>query len=246
MSHLSVNLADDGYVLVPGVLNADQVRWARQAIDRMTPIHWDYTGLVDHYKCIFNRDAGWLPYLDLSPLIELMEEILGSDCHIVGQTAWRCHPGFWGADLHVDYLVAELPESWLATPGFVFPAQICTVHYYLNDIDQDLCPTWVIPGSHKAGRAPYAGEQCWNGNYPIPILCRAGDALVLRSDLWHSGSQNKTQDQIRYLLQVHYGRRMVAQKFSPYLRWQFDAEILARATPRQRRLLGDHEEAEYD
>jgi len=48
------------------------------------------------------------------------------------------------------------------------------------------------------------------------------------------------------MLQVHYGRRMVAQKFSPYLNWRFNPQVLEEATPRQRRLLGDHEEAEYD
>jgi hypothetical protein len=39
---------------------------------------------------------------------------------------------------------------------------------------------------------------------------------------------------------------MVAQKFSPYLHWLFNPVVLAAATPRQRRLLGDHQEAEYD
>jgi len=39
---------------------------------------------------------------------------------------------------------------------------------------------------------------------------------------------------------------MVAQKFSPYLSWQFNPAILAHCTPRQRRLLGDHERGAYD
>ncbi|MNU04993.1 hypothetical protein D3C72_2496390 [compost metagenome] len=69
---------------------------------------------------------------------------------------------------------------------------------------------------------------------------------MFRSELWHAGSDNRTPDRTRYLLQVHYGRRMVAQKFSPYLHWRFNPEVLAAATPRQRRLLGEHQEAEYD
>lgn len=44
----------------------------------------------------------------------------------------------------------------------------------------------------------------------------------------------------------HYGRRMVAQKFSPYLDFRFAAATLAAASPRQRRLLGEHAPAEYD
>lgn len=68
----------------------------------------------------------------------------------------------------------------------------------------------------------------------------------MRSDVWHSGGANRSAERVRDMLQVHYGRRMVAQKFSPYLTWRFNPEVLAAATPRQRRLLGEHEESVYD
>lgn len=235
-----------GFVLLPGVLSAPQVAELRQAIDRLQPQHWDYSGLLDHYKCVFNRDPLWLPYLDPPGVIDLAEAALGADCHVIGQTAWRCHPGFVGAELHLDYLVMPLPPALLADPGFELPMQILTAHLYLDDIDADLCPTRVVPGSHRAGRAPQPGEQHWQGTPAQPVLCRAGDVLMFRSELWHAGSRNRSHDRSRYLLQVHYGRRMVAQKFSPYLAWRFNPEVLAACTPRQRRLLGEHEEAEYD
>jgi ectoine hydroxylase-related dioxygenase (phytanoyl-CoA dioxygenase family) len=239
-------LYQDGYILMSSVLNAGQIADVRRAIDLLKPQHWDYSGVIDHYKCVFNRDPFWLPYLDVSGVIELAEAALGDDCHIIGQTAWRCHPGFVGAALHLDYLPMELPPGLLADPGFELPMQVFTAQFYLDDIDADLSPTRVIPGSHKAGRAPAAGETQWNGRSAQPVLCRAGDVLILRSELWHAGSDNRTADRTRYMLQVHYGRRMVAQKFSPYLHWQFNPVVLAAATTRQRRLLGDHQEAEYD
>jgi ectoine hydroxylase-related dioxygenase (phytanoyl-CoA dioxygenase family) len=233
----------DGFVLMPGVLDAAQIADVRRATDLLKPLHWDYSGVIDHYKCVFNRDPFWLPYLDVNGVIELAEAALGDDCHIIGQTAWRCHPGFVGAPLHLDYLPMELPPDLLADPGFELPMQVFTAQFYL---DADLSPTHVIPGSHKAGRPPAAGETQWNGRSAQPVLCRAGDVLILRSELWHAGSDNRTADRTRYMLQVHYGRRMVAQKFSPYLHWQFNPAVLAAATDRQRRLLGDHQEAEYD
>jgi hypothetical protein len=40
---------------------------------------------------------------------------------------------------------------------------------------------------------------------------------------------------------------MITQKFSPYLnRFRFDPKILARCSPRQLRLLGDHAQGSYD
>lgn len=237
----------DGFVLLRQVLDAHRVTAVRRAIDRLEPIHWDYEGLVDdHYKCVFNRDPFWLPLLDLPGVIELVEACLGPDCHVIGQTAWRNHPGFIGGELHSDYLAMELPEQLLADPSFELPMQICTAHLYLDTIDADLCPTRVIPGSHRAGRKPRPGETDWRGREPQPVLCKAGDVLVFRSDLWHAGSRNRTPGRSRYLLQMHYGRRMVAQKFSPYLQWRFNPKVIAAATPRQRRLLGGHEPAEYD
>lgn len=239
-------LHSQGFVLLPGVLDQAQIRLLREAIDELRPRHWDYNGLLEHYKCVFNRHPLWLPFLDLPGVIELAEAALGDDCHVIGQTAWRCHPGYQGMALHLDYLVMELPQSVWSDPGFELPMQICTAQLYLDPIDADLCPTRVVPGSHRAGRPPMAGEQQWQGRAAQSILCQAGDALMFRSELWHSGSDNLSTDRTRYLLQVHYGRRMVAQKFSPYLHWRFDPAVLAAASDRQRRLLGEHEEAEYD
>lgn len=239
-------LHHEGYLLLPGVLEAKQVAQLQAAISTLVPMHWDYNGLLEHYKCVFNRDRLWLEYLDLPGVIELAEAALGEDCHIIGQTAWRSHPGYQGMPLHLDYLVMELPPTLLADSPFALPMQVCTVQFYLDDIDADLGPTQVIPGSHRAGRKPAPGELQWQGQAAQRILCRAGDALMFRSELWHGGSDNRSTDRSRSMLQVHYGRRMVAQKFSPYLHWQFNPAVLAAATPRQRRLLGEHAEAEYD
>ncbi|WP_312913379.1 phytanoyl-CoA dioxygenase family protein [Stutzerimonas nitrititolerans] len=237
----------DGFVLLSGVLDPARIAELREAIDRLTPIGLDYQGMLDdHYKCVFNRSPFWLQFLDLPEVIELAEAALGPDCHVIGQTAWRNRPGFIGGDLHADYLVMTLPERLLADPAFELPMQVCTAHLYLDDIDADLCPTLVIPGSHRAGHKPEAGETHWHGRMAEPVLCKAGDVLFFRSDLWHAGSRNRSADRSRYLLQVHYGRRMVAQKFSPYLHFSFNPEVLAAASPRQRRLLGEHEPAEYD
>ena len=70
--------------------------------------------------------------------------------------------------------------------------------------------------------------------------------LFFRSDVWHSGSENTTANETRYLLQVHYGRREMAQHFSPYMTWQFNPDVLARCSRRQFRLLGDHRQGAYD
>src|SRR5690348_15392897 len=49
-------LKRDGFALIPGVLNADEVKRARQEIDRLRPFGFDVLskggpGEVDHFKC---------------------------------------------------------------------------------------------------------------------------------------------------------------------------------------------------
>ncbi|HSQ03280.1 MAG TPA: phytanoyl-CoA dioxygenase family protein, partial [Burkholderiales bacterium] len=126
------------------------------------------------------------------------------------------------------------------------PMYIIIVHFYLCNITAELAPMRVIPGSHRAGRPPGSEEREWRGLAPEVITARAGDCLIFRSDVWHAGSPNRTTRDIRYLLQVHYGRREMAQHFSPFMEWRFNPVVLAAATKRQRRLLGDHPPGAYD
>lgn len=238
-------LHNDGFALIPGVLNSEQCSWARNAIDDMHAFHWDVEGIVDHYKCVFNRDPGWLRFLDWPGIIDTMEAVLGSDCHVIGQSAWRCHPGFRGVGLHADHTMFDMSQL-APPPNWRIPMFICTVHYYLTDVDEELCPTYVIPNSFKSGRCPMANEQSWQGRFAEPVTCKAGDVLIFRSDLWHRGSDNITADRIRYLLQVHYSIRMITQKFSPYMTWKFADFIFDLCTARQLRLLGNHPRGNYD
>ena len=174
---------------------------------------------------------------------------MGPECHIIGQTAWRSHPGHNGWAPHTDRVLVEMPEDMALDPRFRLPITLCTAHFYLDDLTLDLAPTWVIPGSHKSGRSLGWGvdkDPEWRGRKLEPVLCKAGDVLFFRSEIWHTGSENKTADQTRYLLQVHYSHRFIAQQFSPYITWQFNPEVLAAANPRQLRLLGKHKQGPYD
>ncbi len=251
---LAESVHEDGFALIPGVLSASEVGEAKEALDRLQPFGLDgssWSELNHHFKCVFNRDRLWLSYADRPGIIELAESLMGSQCHIIGMTAWKSGPGYDGWRVHVDRVFVPLPESVFAVSGaleedraFQLPVLICTAHFYLSDVTEDLCPTYIIPGSHKSGRKPDRTEETWN-NRPIePVLCKAGDVLFFRSEIWHSGGRNTTTNRTRYMLQVHYSHRDIAQKFSPWP-WQFNPEIMATATERQLRLLGKHPESNY-
>jgi len=244
----------DGYLYLPGALNAQEVAELRAAMDRLQarPASFDKHNQAGEngffnksINNVFNHDAVFLDYLDRPGVIEVEEAIHGPDCHIIGMTAWLTGPGRPDQGLHVDWLALTLPEEVMADPRVQVPSFITTAHYYLDDLTPELGPTQFIPGSHRAGRAPN-GDTNWRGIEPQNLLCKAGDVVIFRSEVWHRGTANRS-NQVRYLLQVHYAQRMITQKFPPYLhQFQFDPTILAQASPRQRRLLSDHKAGNYD
>ena len=246
---MTAAMDEDGFALIPGVLNPAEVQAMKAKIDDLRPIgydgHYENSG---HYKCVFNRDPYWLPYINVPGVIDLAEATMGDQCHIIGQTAWRSGPGHNGWSPHTDRIFFEVPEDLLLSGRVKLPIYLCTAHFYLNDITEELCPTYVIPGSHKSG-GPLAWGKIqdpeWHGRKLEPVLCKAGDVLFFRSEIWHSGSLNSS-DETRYLLQIHYSHRFIAQQFSPYLTWQFNQEVLAAASPRELRLLGNHSRGAYD
>ncbi len=242
-------LHEDGFALIPNVVPPHIVEQARQAIDNLKPFGFDREGATDHYKCVFNRDPFWLQFTDWPGIIELAEASMGSECHIIGQSAWRSHPAHNGWGPHTDRLFVQMPPDMCEDPRFTLPILLCTAHFYLNDIDEELCPTYVIPGSHKSGgpvKPDADGNITYKGRELEPVICKAGDVLFFRCEVWHSGSKNRSADRTRYLLQTHYSNRVVAQQFSPFLDWQFNPEVLSACSPRQRRLLGDHKPGAYD
>tara|TARA_B100001013_G_C24562055_1_gene422890 strand:+ start:105 stop:905 length:801 start_codon:yes stop_codon:yes gene_type:complete len=254
LEHRVRAIHEEGFVYFPNYLDKEEIRELRQAMEHLTPITESFDKELSikqqgyYEKSInnaFNRNHLFLSYLDRAEIIDLAEAIHGPDCHSIGMTAWMTGPGRTDQELHADWQPLNLPEDIAADHRVKIPVLASTAHFYLDDVDWPLGPTMFIPGSHRAGRAP-SGDTHFKGRSEEGIICRAGDVVIFRSEVWHRGSANHS-DRTRYLLQVHYANRMITQKFPPYLnRFQFNPAILEMATPRQRRLLGDHVSANYD
>jgi ectoine hydroxylase-related dioxygenase (phytanoyl-CoA dioxygenase family) len=244
----------DGYVYLPGVLDADQVELLRDRMDALDAIpecfdkHTDpaeHGFLNKSINNTFNRHQHFLQFLDWPGVIEIAEAVHGEDCHCIGMTAWMTGDGRPDQTLHVDWLPVSLPQDVLADPRVRLPIFITTTHFYLDDLSPELGPTTFVPGSHLSGQGP-DGETTWQEQSEESILCHAGDVVIFRSEVWHRGTAN-TSGRTRYLLQVHYAKRMITQKYPPYLnRFQFEPHILQQASPQQLRLMGDHRPSNYD
>jgi ectoine hydroxylase-related dioxygenase (phytanoyl-CoA dioxygenase family) len=159
-----------------------------------------------------------LGYLDLDPCCAVCEATLGADCHLIQHKGWVSGPGRPGGRLHTDFVPLMVKDPACLLDGRIrVPIYLITAHYYLEDFADDdrLGPTLFVPGSHLSGRSPVAGEAAWESPRgqvgPRSARVKAGDCVLFRSDVWHSGSTNTSQD-TRHLMQVHYCSKLISHR----------------------------------
>ncbi|MEI9886508.1 MAG: phytanoyl-CoA dioxygenase family protein [Rhizomicrobium sp.] len=186
-------------------------------------------------------------------LLDAIEPLLGEDCHVIANTAWRNAPGHQGGALALRCRPARpaARERGLARrhplSGFAIG-----VHIFLQDCPMEAGPTAVLPGSHRSGRLPPKERLddpglTFENKPPVYLPARAGDAILFVSDLWHRGTP--AQDgHGRFFLQCHYGRRDLAQRIVPTAEVnQLSPEAIARAqSERDKTLIGLHPPFFYD
>jgi hypothetical protein len=81
-----------------------------------------------------------------------------------------------------------------------------------------------------------------------PILARAGDVGLFVSDIWHRRMPTQPGDSGRFFLQVHYGRRDIAQRLqtTAKINQLTDAARERAQTDRQKTVVGLHQPMFYD
>ena len=254
----SAQLEHDGYTVIEGVFTVAQVEELRREIDDVfatTEPERSRSDATEFRYEMLNRSAASQRALAHPKILEVIEPLLGDDCHVIANTAWRNPPEFKGGPWHCDAGPhVPRPEGIEWDDRIPYPVFAIGAHLYLKDCTLADGPTAVVPGSHRSGRlAPF--DQLWNaeltcdGRPPAMLTARAGDVALFVSDCWHRGLPAEG-GLGRYFLQVHYGRRDIA----PRLRTsdaanQLSSEAIARAragSERDQQLVGLHAPMFYD
>ena len=88
-------------------------------------------------------------------ILDVIEPLLGEDCHVIANTAWRNVAGHKGGAWHMDAGPhIPRPEGVPWPDAIPYPVFAIGVHLFLKDCPLAAGPTAVLPGSHKAGRLP--------------------------------------------------------------------------------------------
>lgn len=261
----SQQLQTEGYVVLPSVFGPDEVAELVDDVDRVFD-EWKPDDRVDD-----KPDGHWEPFryemLNRSEVVQrsianravldVVEPLLGEDCHVIANTAWRQPPGestHGGQSWHIDSGPhVPRPEGVPWDERIPYPVFAVATHLMLQDCPLDAGPTGVIPRSHTSGQHPpfdqlYDVDLEWEGARVLPLTASAGDVLLFVSDVWHRRLPPTGDDPGRYFIQCHYGRRDIAQRLRPTsIANQLSGEAIERATnTRERRLVGLHRPSFYD
>ena len=263
VSPAAERLQGDGYVVIDGVFDVDEVAALCTDIERVFDQYPpDDRGDPPEQSGPFRYEtlnrSGLAQRAVAHPrILEVIEPLLGDDCHIIANTTWWQRPGqnehlgrFWHIDAgpHVPRPAGVPWDSRIPYPVFAVAA-----HIYLWDCPIEAGPTGVIPGSHTSGQAPPTYRAAddnleWEGRSALPIVAKAGDVALFVSDVWHRRMPSGPGDPGRMFIQCHYGRRDIAQRIRPTSSVNhLSEEALGRArTPRERTLAGLHPLGFYD
>jgi len=253
----SAQLERDGYVVLPAVFAPDELAALRAEIDAVFESYPSERARPDRDEFRYemcNRSAACQAAVMHPRILEVVEPLLGNDCHVIANTAWRNPPDFRGGPWHCDAGPhVPRPEGVPWDDRIPYPVFAVAAHLMLQDCTRADGPTAVVPGSHRSGLvAPFERSNEENISYdgrPTAVLeVAAGDVALFCSDAWHRGLRARPGGRGRYFVQVHYGRRDIAQR----LRTTADAnqlspEAIARATSeRARTVVGLHDPFFYD
>ncbi len=252
----SAQLERDGWARLEGVFSPAEIEAMRTEIDATfldVPAERSRTDKDEFRYEMLNRSAACQAAIANPRVLEAIEPLLGDDCHVIANTAWRNPPDFGGSLWHTDAGPhVPRPEGVPWDDRVPYPVFVVATHFMLADCTAADGPTEVVPGSHRSGRmVPYehlsAGAPTYDGRGPLKLEAAAGDVLCFVSDIWHRGSA-ASGGTGRYFLQVHYGRRDIAQRIrTTDVANQLSAEAIARATTdRERELAGLHAPFFYD
>ena len=263
----SVELEQQGFTALKGVFDPAAVAALRAEIEQ---VYLDYprdnrAAAVrnieedeDFRYQMFNRSALVQQAIAHPTILAVIEPLLGEDCHVIANTCWRNPPrqsnthggGLW----HIDagpHIPREPGIPW--DERIPYPVFVIGAHIYLQDCPLNCGPTGVIPGSHKSGQSPPAAQkddvnlQC-DGVGVVPLTAQCGDVCLFVSDAWHRRLPATEGDRGRFFLQVHYGRRDIAQRVLLTSEVNHVGERAKQRidSDRQRTLLGLHPGFFYD
>ncbi|HEV3439939.1 MAG TPA: phytanoyl-CoA dioxygenase family protein [Gemmata sp.] len=201
-------LETEGFVLLPGVFAAEEVRIAIAEWNEIQHQHAANEAILasENGPAYGARNLLqlWPRVMELArhpALCNPLREVLGCSAGVVRVLFFDKPPGHsWALPWHKDYNIAVVehgvegtftkPTTKAGVPHVMAPYSLLntmlTARIHLDDVTAQNGPLRVIPGSH---RFYHTGED--ETRDVVAIHCRAGDVLLMRPLLTHASGNSQ-------------------------------------------------------
>ena len=223
-----------GYALLPNLISPGEAAHAREILLACSEAPL-VKGLPARNLATGQRTVGSLLHrgeiferlVQHPALMEIGDALLGDDMTLSSYAARILEPGARPMGAHIDY-----PYWAMRGPFAVRPPLMLQVIWMMQDFTEENGATLVAPGSQQQGTPPDAAEFAREA---IVVTGSSGSAIVSHGLLWHDTSPNRTEKP-RVSMLINYGLKVI-RPMEPGIA-NVPAEVMERATPKLRRLLG--------
>lgn len=221
----------DGYTIIEGAIDAATVAALRADLRRLTVALGirPATNIFEGTRTlrIYNLLALGEIYQQVpvhERVLPIIEGVIDRGCLVSSLSSIDIGPGEAAQPLHADDQVIPLPRPHVSI--------ICNTMWALTDFTADNGATRLVPGSHRADRAPQPfGEPAET----VAAEMAAGSVLVFDGSIWHGGGANRTEAP-RLGLAMNYCAGWIRQQENQQL--GIPQEIARGFSPRLRKLVG--------
>ena len=226
-------LDESGYVVLEGAMTPEQVKALRDrsaelvVAERAAGGEYVYLdGKSQRVWNLVNKGRIYEEMIQLPQVIELHEHLLGDDCVLSSFTVNLIGPGSPAGALHIDFPIGTFPKP---LPSNAFCANTI---YVLDDFTSENGATRMVPGSYKRGYGP---EPETEYDDVIQLRAHRGDIVVFHGASWHASGANCSAEE-RMILLGFFCRAFIRPQQDNFK--LACPEVVARATPTMKRLLG--------
>lgn len=188
-------LEEDGFCVVPDVIDPDIVVRARAALQRL--LDDEITDEVRQSRTqrvgqIAVKDPVFLELLCTPFVLAVWQKLLGDDIICSSWSANTVYPGHDRIGWHSDY------PYWSKQPPWPYGHLAGQTVWMLDDFTDENGATGVVPGSHRKGHPPDGQTDAWREDGHI-MEAPAGSVVFAHGAWWHTARPNRT-DQSRSCL----------------------------------------------
>lgn len=231
LDRAKADLAEHGYCLLEGLLEPDHLDALRSRLDEQAAAEiLDGTDYVYDNGCnqrvwaLLNKGDVFVELAQEPTVVGLIGHLLGPDFLLSNIDANIAGPGGSRMFLHADQSFA--PPPW---PHCL----VANCMYMLDEFTDANGATRIVPGSHLRTEGLDFSQPLPE---TVPVEAPAGTAMVFDGRLWHQTGANRTASERRRGILAYYCRPFLRQQENWFV--SLAPEVLERATPRLRRLLG--------